>query len=99
MVSATALRFSSITSGVEDGSITKTIANGVNNFAIAYKLNNNAFATNATATSTDTSVVVPPVNKLDIGSQIGVSFISGYIQKVMYYPQRLINAEVQAFSK
>jgi hypothetical protein len=99
MVSATALRFSSITSSVEDGSLTKTIANGANDFSIAYKLNNNAFSTNGTATSTDTSVAVPPVNKLDIGSQLGTSLISGYIQKIMYYPQRLINAEVQAFSK
>ena len=48
MVSATALRFSSITSSVEDGSLTKTIANGANDFSIAYKLNNNAFSTNGT---------------------------------------------------
>jgi hypothetical protein len=26
-------------------------------------------------------------------------FLSGHVQKIMYWPQRLTNAEVQAFSK
>lgn len=98
-VTTTSLRFSSITNSVEDGSITRTIANGQNNFSIAYKLNNNGFAVNGGTTGTDTSVVVPPVNKLDIGAQLNSNFLCGHIQKISYYPQRLTSAEVQAFSK
>jgi hypothetical protein len=99
MVTATALRFSSIIGGAETGSMTKTVAAGQNNFCISYKLNDYGFATNGGAASIDTSVAVPTVSDLSIGSDRGFSVMSGTIGKIMYYPQRLINAEIQAFSK
>ena len=100
MVTATNLRMSSISGGITDGAITTTIANGQNNFVYAYKLNNTAFATNGAAAGTDLAIAVPVVNKLDIGNQLaGSGVITGWVQKIQYWPQRLINAEVQAFSK
>ena len=99
-VSATVTRFSSTTANVETASISKTTASGANKFCGAYKLNDYAFTSNGTAVGTDTAVVVPTVSRMDIGSDIaGANLLNGHIEKLLYYPQRLINAEVQAFSK
>ena len=75
--------------------------NTVAKIAGAYKVDNYAAAANASAVLTDTAGVLPPTpTQLTIGSYIGNnSFLSGHVQKIMYWPQRLVNAEVQAFSK
>jgi hypothetical protein len=57
-------------------------------------------ATNGTLSGVDTSVVLPTVSKLMFAQPAvfqGASNI--WIAKLSYYPQRLIDAEVQAFSK
>jgi hypothetical protein len=72
------------------------------NLAFAYKQDSFAFSHNGTAVLTDTSGNLPTVNAALIGSRraSGASqFLNGHIQKIMYYPQRLINAEVQAITK
>jgi len=99
-VSATVTRFSSTTGNVETAAISKTTASGANKFCGAYKLNDYAFTSNGTAVGTDTAVVVPTVSQINIGSEYtGTNVLNGHIQKLLYYPQRLTNAEVQAFSK
>ena len=99
-VSATVSRLSSITSNVETAAISKTTTSGANKFCGAYKLNDYAFTSNGTAVGTDTAVVVPTVSQINIGSEYtGTNLLNGHIQKLLYYPQRLTNAEVQAFSK
>jgi hypothetical protein len=66
----------------------------------AYKLNNFAASTNASNTVTDTLGTVPTVNQLRFGATLGGGqAFNGPIQRFFYYPQRLTNAEVQAFSK
>jgi hypothetical protein len=67
----------------------------------AYKLNLLAAAANGSTPVTDTSATIPTVDRLYIGSRYdGTSgYLNGTIQKIMYWPQRLTNAEVQAFSK
>lgn len=67
--------------------------------SLAYKLNDCASATNGGTTLTDTSVTLPTVNQMVIGGQTTTNIGSGYIKKIMYWPSRLTNAEVQAFSK
>lgn len=67
--------------------------------SLAYKLNDCASATNGGTTLTDTSVTLPTVNQMVIGGQTTTNIGSGYIRKIMYWPSRLTNAEVQAFSK
>jgi hypothetical protein len=64
----------------------------------AIKLNSYAASLNAGSVGTDNSATVPTVNRLLLGND-GVNIFNGIYAKVNYYPQRLINAEVQAFSK
>jgi hypothetical protein len=68
--------------------------------SLAYKLNNSAAAANANNPVTSSSVSIPTVDYLLIGSISGISnYLNGYVKTLYYYPQRLTNAEVQAFSK
>lgn len=65
-------------------------------YAMAYKLNDYAGAANGAATVTDTSATVPALSSLSIGS---AEVQNLYARTIYYYPLRLTNAEVQAFSK
>jgi hypothetical protein len=66
--------------------------------ALAYKLDNYAYSFNGAIAGTDTSALVPTVTQMQIGFQ-GAFYANGFIRKIFYYPQRLTNAETQAFSK
>jgi len=72
------------------------------NCAVAYKLNDSNTAINATAQTADTSVT-PPVSPttLTIGNLYTgqAQYIGGHIAKIFYYPQRLTDAELAAFTK
>jgi hypothetical protein len=90
-------------SGVNQGTVT---VDGVANFqtrrsVFAYKQDAFAMAVNGGAVGEDTSANVPTVDRLLIGASFatGSSYANGLIQKVMYWPYRLTNAEIQAFSK
>jgi hypothetical protein len=66
----------------------------------AYKLNNFVGSVNGGAVVTDTAGTIPICNRAYIGSRNGNDrFWNGVIGKIYYWPQRLTNAEVQAFSK
>lgn len=66
----------------------------------AYKANSLATSLNAGNVAGDSSVTIPTVNRLTFGATgTNIAYINGHIAKVSYWPQRLINAEVQAFSK
>jgi hypothetical protein len=71
------------------------------NIVLAYKLNSIAAALNGGVVSTDNLANIPTVSRLDIGFNSGsaTSWINGHIQKINFYPQRLTDAEVRAFSK
>jgi hypothetical protein len=93
--SATAV--SSVINGT--GSSSVTISSGAAyTSAIAYKLNNCAFAVSASAVSATSAVPTTPTS-LILGSLNGTFFLNKHISKLSFYPQRLTNAEVQAFSK
>jgi hypothetical protein len=66
----------------------------------SYKLNSFAKATQGANLQTDTNGTVPTgVNSAVIGTSFtGTQYINGCVSKIFYYPQRLINAELQAFS-
>jgi len=57
-----------------------------------------AAAQNGAAVVTDNTATIPTPTQLRIGSD-GTNYVCAWVQKVMYWPQRIINAEVQAFSK
>jgi hypothetical protein len=67
-----------------------------------YKANSFATAINASTVGTDASGNLPIVDRIGLGNSgltTPSAFANMYLQKVLYYPQRLIDAEVQAFSK
>ena len=69
--------------------------------ALAYAANNSNFGLNGTNAITDTTVTLPTPNLLAIGAldAFASGVMSGHIAFIDYYPQRLINAEIAAFSK
>jgi hypothetical protein len=67
---------------------------------LAYKLDSFAASTAGLLNDTDNTGTIPTVDRLTIGDRpTGNRLINGHIQKIMYWPQRLINAETTAFSK
>lgn len=78
------------------------ISSPINNWgaAIAYKANDCAAAGSGTLLGTDNSVTLPACTQLLIMGQARFQpQPSGWVRKINYWPQRLTNAEVQAFSK
>lgn len=64
----------------------------------AYKLNNYAYSVNGAISTVDTLATVPAVSQIFFGVERVANFLNGHIQKFMYWPQRLSNAEIRAFS-
>ncbi len=66
----------------------------------AYKVDSACFSRSGLGVGTDNTYAIPTVDRAYLGSgAAGTAQMNGHIQKIMYWPQRLINAEVQAFSK
>jgi len=86
-------------STVVSASVGTVAVNNFYNYSLGYKLNNYAYTANASSPGTDTSADVPTINQLSIGYHTTSSWINGYIAKILYFPQRLTNAEIQAQSK
>lgn len=76
-----------------------TIANNAQKKAIiTYKENSFAFSTGGLTPATDAIGTLPTPTRLWIGQYNG-TYLYGHIAKLLYWPQRIINAEAQAFSK
>lgn len=73
-------------------------ANTAYNLGAAWNTNNCAAAVNGGAAVTDTTATIPTVTQARLGSD-GTNYLNGHLQTLRYWPQRIINAEVQAFSK
>jgi hypothetical protein len=72
----------------------------VNTFAIAYKLNSHNAGFNAAAVTAATAGAVPTgLTSLAIGSTGSSNYVNGHIYRIMYYPQRLTDNELRAFTK
>ena len=74
------------------------VANTAYKLSGAWNTNSCAAAQNGAAAVTDNTATIPTPTQLRIGSD-GTNYASALIQKVLYYPQRIIDAEVQAISK
>ena len=74
------------------------VANTVYKLTGAWNTDSCAAAQNGAAVVTDDTATIPTPTQLRIGSD-GTNYASAWVQKIYYYPQRLINAEVQSFSK
>jgi hypothetical protein len=66
----------------------------------ATKLDSFAFSQSGVSPTTDNLGVMPvTVDRLWIGSAFTTAFLNGHMRQIKYWPQRLIDAETQAFSK
>jgi hypothetical protein len=76
---------------------------GLNTIVAGYKTDSFIQATNTALGILDSSGDVPVgINNLKIGSRydnLAIAFLNGTISKLAYWPHRLTNAEIQAFSK
>ena len=82
--------------------VSTAVAGSAYTVAGAYKTNDIAAAANAGTVGTDSSCAVPVVNQMRLGvnsSGSPTTVLCGTIQKISYFPIRLTNAEIQAFSK
>jgi hypothetical protein len=64
----------------------------------AYKQDSFAYGKNGVLVGTDSLGNVPTMTSARFDSGVG-TFLNGWVQKINYWPQRLTNAEVTAFSK
>ncbi len=74
--------------------------NTVYKFVDAYKSNDFAACVNAGTVGTDTSGVVPTVNRLVLGvsGDNSSNRMNGTISRIAYYPRRLTNTQLQALT-
>jgi len=89
-----------VTSGVTQFSQTVGAEpTGILKAALAYAANNTVSSANGAIGATDTSVSIPTVNRLSIGSTatLGVS-LCGHIRSIRYYPVRLADFQLQALT-
>ena len=100
-LSSTTGVFSMTTSGTAK---TTTVSAGYNAAVVkaagSYIVNNLNYAVNAVAGGAETTISIPTVDRLYIGSlTVFGLFWNGHIQKINYYPQAVSVAQLQAFTK
>jgi hypothetical protein len=66
--------------------------------AVAATANNGNVAVNGAIGAGDTSITMPTVDRLSIGSNSGAGFMSGHIRQIAYFNTRLPNAQLQALT-
>jgi hypothetical protein len=82
---------SQVTGTVTDGTVCK--------LAVAYKENDSNFAFQGTLGTLDTNVALPNnISQLRIGANRGTAPLSGWIRRIIYYPTRLTDAQLQALT-
>jgi len=75
------------------------IAGATNNLAYAYRTNDTAASLNGGAAVADSTVALPVVDRLSIGSTVvPAGFLNGHIRSIRYYPTRLSDAQLQALT-
>jgi hypothetical protein len=90
---------------ISDGAVTQAnisiagvVANVTQKLAIAATANDVQACRSGTLGTQDTSVTMPTVTTLYVGSRNGVLQPGGYIRKLMYLPRRMSDAELQAIT-
>lgn len=64
----------------------------------SYKVNDIAFSKNGAAALTDTTALIPVVNRLEIGVANSSFYLNGTIKRIAYYPTRLSNQQLQSLT-
>jgi hypothetical protein len=73
-------------------------ANTIYMLASAWNTDNCAAAVNGGGVATDTSATIPTVTQARLGNN-GTNYLNGRLQTVRFWPQRITDAEIRAFSK
>jgi hypothetical protein len=81
----------SVTSGTLDTATTMPLVGERNRIAVGVRLNDLNTAADGSFGNSDTSVLMPTVNQLNIGNVTSSSFYSGTIRRLTYWPVRLTN--------
>jgi hypothetical protein len=73
---------------------------GTYNYANAYKVNDFASVVNGGTAVTDGLGSLPTVDRLILGANAvgNTGFLNGYLRRIVYYPRRLSNAELQSIT-
>jgi hypothetical protein len=80
--------------------VTTTTVNTNIKSAFAYKVNDFGMTFNGTTPITDSVGVLPNgLNSIAIGSRPTNNFLNGHLRKLIYYPERLSNAQLQTLTK
>lgn len=97
---ATDAKFTVTDGGVSQADITAgTVAsNTTYRIAGAYKVNDFAASLNGGTVQTDTGGTVPTVDRLRLGTNQAGLILNGHLGRVVFYPRRLSNAELQAIT-
>ena len=75
------------------------LVNANNQVALAFKTNDVYGIQNNTTGASDSSCVIPTVDRMFIGRALDGTFFNGTIKKIAYYPLRLTNAQLQNLTK
>lgn len=100
--SATQFRVVITAGGSQQFGVNHTVTStlGTNQSCIAYKALDFASDFNAgTVQQSGASGSVPTLTQMQIGIGAGAAAINGYLKKINYWPLRLTNAQIQAYSK
>jgi hypothetical protein len=92
-----------VTSGVVQttgvASLSNTWPFGVMRKAVfAFKANDFRGAISGTLTAADPTGTIPTVTQLQLGNGLAITALSGYLQRITYYPRRLTDAELQTLT-
>ena len=79
---------------------TSVVANVPFKIGVTAQANSGNFSFNGNIASTDTTITMPVVNKISLGSSAsGTSeYLNGHIRSIRYYPVRLSNTQLQALT-
>jgi hypothetical protein len=67
--------------------------------AVAYTVNDFAACVNGLTVQTDVSGTVPTVDRMRIGTDVSANQLVGYIQRIVYYSERLTNDQLVSLTK
>lgn len=101
IVSSSATRLQSRASGVVDCDISTAGSFPINQFikcGFCYKNNDFFIRTDGANAASDSSVQVPPLNRIVIGSSVFLGDWCGPIRRLRYWPIRLNESELQALT-
>lgn len=76
-----------------------TAANTIVNIGVAYKTSSTVSYANSTIQTPIAIGTIPTVTQLQLGFSPGAAYLNGIVRNLRYWPQRILNAEGQSFSK